>query len=125
MSCSIVIPGSGMSSGADPAVGADDHVLDVVHPLGRGVHHGVHLARGRVDLGVRGERARKRAEEVVAADGLELVGQLDRAPARLDHRPRGAGEPADVGVGAARVVAPVRAGDVGLAAVAATLAEPT
>ena len=99
-----------------PAVVADHDVLHVVEPLGPGVDHRVHLARVGIDLRVGGERAGQRAVEVVAPDGLELVGELDRAPAGLDHRPRRAGEPADVGVGPARAVVPVASGDVGLAA---------
>ena len=96
------MPGSGMSTVRRTLPSAaDDHVLHVVHPLGPGVDHRVHLAGVGVDLRMGGERAGQRAEEVVAADGLELVGQLDRAPAGLDHRPRRAGEPADVGVRAA------------------------
>ena len=121
------MPGSGMSTrAAHPAVGADDDVLHVVEPLGPGVDHRVHLAGVGIDLRVGGERAGQRAVEVVASDGLELVGQLDRAPAGLDHRPRRAGEPADVGVRAAGAVVPVAAGDVGLTAeVADTFVEPT
>jgi hypothetical protein len=70
----MVVCSRGMVHGsADLAVGCDDDVLDVVEPLREGVHHRVHLAGVRVDLGVGGEGARQGAEEVVAADGLELV----------------------------------------------------
>ena len=97
---------------AHPAIGCDHDVLDMIEPLTPGVDHGVHLAAVGVDLRVGGERARQRAEEVVAADGLELVGELDRAPAGFDHRPRAAGEPTDVGVRRHRAGVPVRTGDV-------------
>ena len=100
---------------AHATIGAHDDVLHVVQPLRQCVDDGVHLAGVGVDLRVRGEGAGQRAEEVVAGDGLQLVGQLDRAAAGLDHRPGGAGEPADVGVRAAGTVVPVAARDVGLA----------
>ena len=63
-----------------------------------------------------GERTRQRAEEVVAPDGLELVGHLHRAAAGFDHRPRGPGEAADVGVRTTARTVPVVARDVRLAA---------
>ena len=66
------------------AVVADDDVLHVVEPLGPGVDHRVHLARVGIDLRVGGERAGQGAVEVVASDGLELVGRARPGT----HRPR-------------------------------------
>ena len=52
-------------------------------------------------LGVGGERSRPGAVEVDVADRLEVVGHLDRQPARLHQGPGGAGVADHVGVGRA------------------------
>ena len=93
-----------------------DHVLDMIHPLLPGVHHGVHLTGHRVEFRVSGEAPRQCSVEVVATDRFEFVRQLDWAAARLDHCPRGPGETADVGIRTDSHPAPVGSWNIGLTA---------
>ncbi len=95
----------------DPAVTADDDVLDVVDQVGPVVAHGVEFAGGGVVLRVGTEGAGERVVEAVDAQRVQLVVELDGRLAGFDHRPGGAGEPADVGVGPERI----GAGDVPIA----------
>ena len=104
---------------ADLALGANHDVLHVVHPLAPRIHDRMHLTGVGVDLRVGGEGTGQGAEEVVSAHGVEFVGELDRTTTCFHHRPRGAGEPADVGVGRDRVVVPVATRDVGHTALSA------
>jgi hypothetical protein len=87
---------------ADPAVDADDDVLDVVGQLSPRVAQGVHLAGVRVDLGVGGEPVGEGAAEVAGGDAVEFVVQFDRERPSLDQCERAARVPADAGVGPER-----------------------
>ncbi len=89
----------------DPSVGADDDVLDVIDEVGPVVGHGVEFAGCRVVLRMGAEAVRQGAEEPVGAERVELVAEFDGWRTGLDHRPRGAREPADVRVGGGPVVA--------------------
>ena len=91
--------GTGMSTTlVTSPLDADDDVLDVVHEVGPVVRNGVEFAGRRVVLRVGGERTGQGVAEAVDAQRVEFVRHLDRRLARLDHRPGGSGEPADVGV---------------------------
>ena len=82
---------------ADPAVGADDHVLDVVPAPEVGDR--VQVAGAPVQLRVRGVPAGERAAEVAGTHGVQVLGQLVRQWAGLDggQQPPGVGEDVRVG----------------------------
>ena len=101
------------------AIGSNNHVLHMVHPLGQRVDHGVHLARVGIDLGMRRECSGQGAEEVVARNRLEFVGELNRTTTGFDHGKCGASESANVGVRTDVAVVPVATPNVGLAAMLA------
>ncbi len=94
--------------GGRPAVAVQRDVADRLAGL---IGQGVLLAGDRVELGMPGEAGLQRAAEVGARNALQLIVQLDRQGAGLDHGAELAADADEVGVHAAVAQARPRAAD--------------
>ena len=103
------------------AIGAHHHVLNMIHPLGPRINHGMHLPGHRINFGMCGKRPGQRAFKVVSTNGFQLVGKFYRRASRLNHGPGFAGKRAHIGIRTTHRIVPVGPRNIWLPSEAAQL----